>query len=145
MRLLFASPYLRALSFMMSSTSAFSRTGWATHQLLHLICRSSTMVQSSSSQNVLCVHDWPGGVPSAHSVEGPTSCICYIGGFFRDKCPTFQLEDKLVIEGGKRDVMWGHPYSRKRRARDIRCAKERAAGSQPPTSGHARQDIPTSG
>jgi len=42
-------------------------------------------------------------------------------------------------------VMWGRPYSRKRRARDVRHATERAAGSQPPASGHAEQAVLISG
>ena len=42
-------------------------------------------------------------------------------------------------------VMWGHSYSRKRRARDDRRATERAAGSQPPASGHAEQAVSISG
>jgi hypothetical protein len=44
---------------------------------------------------------------------------------FTEKYPTFQLEDELVVEGG-RDVMYGIPYSRRRRARDIRRATKRA-------------------
>jgi hypothetical protein len=44
---------------------------------------------------------------------------------FRDKYPDFQLEDELDIEGG-RDVMWGRTYSRRRLARDVRRAAERA-------------------
>ena len=63
---------------------------------------------------------------------------------FRDKHPAFQLEDELLVEGG-RDVMWGRSYSRKRRARDIRRATERAAGSQPSASGHAGQAVSISG
>ena len=42
-------------------------------------------------------------------------------------------------------VMWGRPYSRKRRARDVRRATERAAGSQPSASGHAGQAVSISG
>jgi hypothetical protein len=34
---------------------------------------------------------------------------------FRDKYPSFQLEDELLVEEG-RDVMWGRTYSRRRRA-----------------------------
>jgi len=45
---------------------------------------------------------------------------------FSAKYPVFQLEDELVVEGG-RDVMYGIPYSRRRRARDIRKAAEHAA------------------
>jgi hypothetical protein len=44
---------------------------------------------------------------------------------FRDKYPDFQLEDELGLEGG-RDVMCGRVYSRRRRARDVRRAAERA-------------------
>jgi len=45
---------------------------------------------------------------------------------FTAKHPSFQLEDELQVEGG-RDVMWGLPYTRRRRARDQRRAAERAA------------------
>jgi hypothetical protein len=53
---------------------------------------------------------------------------------FRDKFPHFQLEDELLVEGG-RDVMWGRSYTRKRRTRDIRRAAERAAETERSTSG----------
>jgi hypothetical protein len=33
---------------------------------------------------------------------------------FQDRYPTFQLEDELLVEGG-RDVMWGRHYSRQPR------------------------------
>ena len=42
---------------------------------------------------------------------------------FLHKYPAFQLEDELLVEGG-RDVMWGHAYTRKWRARDGRRATE---------------------
>jgi len=45
---------------------------------------------------------------------------------FRAKYPGFQLADELLLEGG-RDVMVGHHYARRRRARDIRRDAERAA------------------
>ena len=45
---------------------------------------------------------------------------------FLARFPAFQLEDELNLEGG-RDVMWGMTYTRRRRARDIRRAAERAA------------------
>jgi hypothetical protein len=44
---------------------------------------------------------------------------------FCAKYPAFQLEDELVLEGG-RDVMVGRTYSRHRRARDVRRDAERA-------------------
>jgi hypothetical protein len=44
---------------------------------------------------------------------------------FHAKYPDFQLEDELVLDGG-RDVMVGRTYSRRRRARDVRCNQERA-------------------
>jgi hypothetical protein len=46
-------------------------------------------------------------------------------GPLRAKYPDFQLEDKLVLDGG-RDVMVGRTYSRRRRARDVRRDAERA-------------------
>jgi hypothetical protein len=54
---------------------------------------------------------------------------------FTARYPSFQLEDELEVEGG-RDVMWGIPYTRRRRARDVRRAAERAAArTAQPTSG----------
>jgi hypothetical protein len=50
---------------------------------------------------------------------------------FIAKHPSFQLEDELTVEGG-RDVMWGLPYTRRRRARDVRRAAERAAARPTP-------------
>jgi len=44
---------------------------------------------------------------------------------FTAKYPDFQLEDELSSEEG-RDVMWGRTYVRRRRARDVRRATERA-------------------
>jgi hypothetical protein len=37
---------------------------------------------------------------------------------FIDRYPSFQLKDVLLIKGG-RDVMWGHEYQRRPRARDV--------------------------
>jgi len=48
---------------------------------------------------------------------------------FTSRYPAFQLEDELILEGG-RDVMYGRAYTRRRRARDIRRAAERAQGDQ---------------
>jgi hypothetical protein len=48
---------------------------------------------------------------------------------FKASFPTFQLEDELAFEPG-RDVMYGKSYSRRRRARDVRRASERAAREQ---------------
>ena len=45
---------------------------------------------------------------------------------FRATHPAFQLEDELRLDGGG-DVMWGKVYTRRRRARDLRRAAERAA------------------
>jgi hypothetical protein len=44
---------------------------------------------------------------------------------FTAKYPDFQLEDALALEEGG-DVMWGRTYVRRRRARDVRRATERA-------------------
>jgi hypothetical protein len=44
---------------------------------------------------------------------------------FIAKYPDLQLEDELPFEGG-RDVMVGRTYFRRRRARDVRRAAERA-------------------
>jgi hypothetical protein len=48
---------------------------------------------------------------------------------FKASYPEFQLEDDLGLEGA-RDVMWGQPYIRRRRARDVRRAAERAERAQ---------------
>jgi hypothetical protein len=55
---------------------------------------------------------------------------------FRVKYPSLQLEDKLLVEGG-RDVMWGQAYTRRRRAHDMRRAAECVAReqSEPATCG----------
>ena len=50
---------------------------------------------------------------------------------FRDKFPQFQLEDELIVEGG-RDVMYGRTY---RRRRDARRAAERVAKAGATVSG----------
>jgi hypothetical protein len=50
---------------------------------------------------------------------------------FRASFPAFQLEDELTFEAG-RDVMYGKPYTRRRRARDIRRAAERAKSAAAP-------------
>jgi hypothetical protein len=52
-------------------------------------------------------------------------------GSFRERYPAFQLEDDLALEG-RRDVMWGLTYSRRRRARDVRRAAERAERARTP-------------
>jgi hypothetical protein len=59
---------------------------------------------------------------------------------FADKYPAFQLEDELEVEGG-RDVMYGIPYSRRRRARDVRRAAERASRAAHATEEEAAQPI----
>jgi hypothetical protein len=48
---------------------------------------------------------------------------------FLDKYPAFQLEDELLVEGG-RDVMWGRAYARRRRARDMRRAAADRSGQE---------------
>ena len=56
---------------------------------------------------------------------------------FVARYPSFQLEDELLVEGG-RDVMWGQTYTRRRRARDVRRAEEAQTGAgeaQAPGSG----------
>lgn len=46
---------------------------------------------------------------------------------FRSRFPDFQLEDELASRGG--DVMCGRTYPRRRRARDVRRAEERATAA----------------
>jgi hypothetical protein len=48
---------------------------------------------------------------------------------FLDKYLAFQLEDELLVEGG-RDVMWGCAYARRRRARDMRRAAADRSGQE---------------
>ena len=50
---------------------------------------------------------------------------------FRDRYPTFQLEDELTLEEG-RDVMWGRVYARRGRARDECKAQEHAQRTTSP-------------
>jgi len=57
--------------------------------------------------------------------ESPASATWEDAEAFTDKYPDFQLEDELSSEEG-RDVMWGRTYVRRRRARDVRRATERA-------------------
>ena len=54
---------------------------------------------------------------------------------FTAKYPAFQLEDELLLDGG-RDVMWGRTYARNRRARDARraAARQGDAGAAAGTS-----------
>jgi hypothetical protein len=44
---------------------------------------------------------------------------------FRSRCPDFQLDDELDLDGG-RDVMCGRTYAKHKRARDVNQAEERA-------------------
>jgi hypothetical protein len=62
--------------------------------------------------------EWEGEPPSAASWEDLDD--------FRARFPSFQLEDELDFKAG-RDVMYGRTYTRRRRARDVRRAAERAA------------------
>jgi hypothetical protein len=48
---------------------------------------------------------------------------------FIERNPTFQLEDKLLVEGG-RDVMWGRQYSRKPKARGASSSAPQAAQTE---------------
>jgi transposase InsO family protein len=48
---------------------------------------------------------------------------------FQDRYPSFQLEDELLVKGG-RDVMWGRQYSRRLKARAAAGASSQAAHGQ---------------
>jgi hypothetical protein len=61
---------------------------------------------------------WKGASPASSSWEDID--------LFRARYPQFQLGDELPLEEG-RDVMYGQTYTRRHRARDVRCAAERAA------------------
>ena len=61
--------------------------------------------------------------------EPTTAATWKVFDDFRARFPTFQLEDELDFEGG-RDVMCGRTYVRRRRARDIRRAAERAGRAE---------------
>ena len=69
-------------------------------------------------------------------MERSVACICDLGGHdtFTDKFPTFQLEDELLLEE-RRDVMYGHTYARRRRARDVRRAEQAAKAHAQQVSG----------
>ena len=75
----------------------------------------------------ILVH-WRGELPESGTWEDLDT--------FRATYPAFQLEDELDLEGG-REVMWGRTYTRRRRARDVRRAEERAQSAQvePPNGG----------
>jgi hypothetical protein len=59
---------------------------------------------------------------------------------FQARYPTFQLEDKLLVEGG-RDVMWGCHYSRRPRRQGAVSASPKAAHglAQPEEAGLAKE------
>jgi hypothetical protein len=61
---------------------------------------------------------WKGASPASSSWEDID--------LFRARYPQFQLGDELPLEEG-RDVMYGQTYTRRHRARDVRCAAEHAA------------------
>jgi hypothetical protein len=61
--------------------------------------------------------------------QSPASATWEDVDTFRAKFPTFQLEDELPLEE-RRDVMYGHTYARRRRARDVRRSAERASRAQ---------------
>jgi hypothetical protein len=56
------------------------------------------------------------------------------------KHPGLQLEDELPLDG-RGDVMWGRTYTRRRRARDVRRATERAAQARQKTAELDQADI----
>ena len=58
----------------------------------------------------------------------------------RARFPSFQLEDELAFEAG-RDVMCGRVYFRRRRARDVRRAAERAARQAQAAPTEAQQPL----
>ena len=64
----------------------------------------------------------------------PTSATWEDMDTFTDKFPTFQLEDELLLEE-RRDVMYGHTYARRRRARDVRRAEQAAKAHAQQVSG----------
>jgi hypothetical protein len=55
--------------------------------------------------------------------EPPSAATCEDVDCFIDKYPALQLEDELLVEGG-RDVMWGRHYQRR--------GRNQAAGQQSP-------------
>jgi hypothetical protein len=77
---------------------------------------------------------WKGASAASATWEEPAA--------FRAKYPSFQLEDELTL-GGEGDVMFGRTYTRRRRARDVRRAQERAAVRA--KDGQAEQDAVTTG
>jgi hypothetical protein len=57
--------------------------------------------------------------------QSPASATWEDMDTFTAKFPTFQLEDELLLKE-RRDVMYGHTYARRRRARDVRRAEQAA-------------------
>jgi hypothetical protein len=78
--------------------------------------------------------EWEGQPPTSASWEDLED--------FRARFPSFQLEDELDFEAG-RDVMCGRTYARRRRARDVRRAAERAASQA--QAAHAEEPQQPSG
>ena len=66
--------------------------------------------------------------------QSPASATWEDMDAFIDKFPTFQLEDELLLEE-RRDVMYGHTYARRRRARDVRRAEQAAKAHAQQVSG----------
>ena len=66
--------------------------------------------------------------------QSPASATWEDMDTFTDKFPTFQLEDELLLEE-RRDVMYGHTYARRRRARDVRRAEQAAKAHAQQVSG----------
>jgi hypothetical protein len=117
-----------------------------TRQMLRLLCRQFTMALSYRSPSVLYATALLTGCTRSCTVEGPLACISYVGrraavqrqvsrvstrgraasrGGKRCHGRAHVYQDELPLEGG-RDVMVGHTYTRRRRARDMRRDAARA-------------------
>jgi len=53
---------------------------------------------------------------------------------FQERYPSFQLEDELLVKGG-RDVMWGRQYSRRQRHQEEASTGGQGAKGQEVTEG----------
>jgi hypothetical protein len=132
-----ASPCRLEPAFTMCSTWGCSRSSRGQRRPLPHPYRLCIMVQLPLSQNAPCVPVWLAGYVRFLSSGRASrqSATWEDVESFRVKYPEFQLEDELLLDGG-RDVMVGHTYSRRRRARDVRRDAEHAERAR----GHAGRD-----
>jgi hypothetical protein len=105
----------------MCSTWGCSRSSRGQHRTLSRPYRLCIMAQGPLSQNASGISVWLVGCIRFLSSGRASwkSATWEDAEPFRVKYPEFQLEDELLLDGG-RDAMVGHTYSRHRRARGVR-------------------------